>query len=252
VTVAFATVLHDPEALLAEPLRAAAPALAATFAGMAVSLTEATHLDVARVMTETLGARVTRHPTGEQYIGLGRRTAVALALELGTDHVLYADPDHMLHWLRDDPAELRRVLESQPETAFLIVGRTERAFAAVTQRLQQTERPINHVYALATGREADLLFAVRRMSRAVAGEIARHATVDTLANDVEWPLLAEQLGHSVGCIAADGLKYRTIEQFGASADSLDGDPLQWLRRIEFAADLARVMRQNLARDPPGR
>jgi hypothetical protein len=247
MTVAFATALHDPDALLVEPFKAAAPAIAATFAGMAISLTDATHPDVERVMRETLGASIAHHATGEQYIGLGRRSAVALALDHGTDHIIYADPDHMLHWLRDDAGDLQHVLDAQPETAFLIVGRSERAFAAVPRRLQQTEQPINHAYELATSRRADLLAAVRRLTRAAAQDIAAHAKVDSLGNDVEWPLLAEQLGHTVDYVASDGLKYRTIEQFSAAADSYDEDPLQWLRRIEIAAEMARVMRQCLTR-----
>jgi hypothetical protein len=245
MTTAFATVLHDPDALLAAPFEAAAPQLRATFAGIAVSLTEATHPALERLMAEALGARVMRHPTGEEYIGLGRRSAVALSLELRADQILYADPDHMLHWLRDDPAELQTVLSAEPDAAFLIVGRSPRAFAAVPERLQQTEAPLNRAYELATGRRADLFAAVRRLDAAAARDIAAHSGADSYANDVEWPLLAERLGHSVGYFPADGLKYRTIEEFDAAADTLDSDPLQWLRRIEMAAEQARVMRRLL-------
>lgn len=245
MTTAFATVLHDPEALLATPLKEAASALDANFSGLAVSLTEATHSDIESVMTETLGARVTRHPTGEEFIGLGRRSAVALALELGTQRVLYADPDHVLHWLQTAPDELGRVLSIQPEVAFLIVGRSKRAFAAVPQRLQQTEGPTNRTYELITGRRADLLSAVRRMDRAAARDIVDQSRVDSFANDVEWPLLAERLGHVIGYIDADGLVYRTIEEFAAPSDSFDNDPLQWIRRVEMAAEQARAMRPYL-------
>jgi hypothetical protein len=241
-TTAFATILHDPEALLAGPLEAAAPALVATFAGIAVSLTEATHPSIEQIVAEVLGARVMRHPTGEEFIGLGRRSAVGLALELGTERVLYADPDHMLHWLAAAADELQAVLTAQPETGFLIVGRSARAFAAVPQRLQRTEGPINRTYELITGRRADLLSAVRRMDRAAAADIVDQSRVDSFANDVEWPLLAEQLGHSVGYVDADGLLYRTIEEFSSPADSYDSDPLQWIRRIEMAAEQARAMR----------
>ena len=245
MTVAFATALHDPEALLARHFIAAAPDLASTFSGMAVSLTDATHPEVEQVMTEALGALVTRHATGEQYIGRGRRAAVAMALDTGADHILYADPDHMLFWLRDNRDELRRLLNAQLDAAFLIVGRSARAFAAVPVRLQQTEQPINRAYALATGRHADLLAAVRRLNRPAAQDIVARAQVDSYANDVEWPLLAERLGHTVGYAEADGLQYRTIEQFAADADGYDDDPLQWLRRIEMAAEQARVMRRCL-------
>jgi len=245
MTTAFATVLHDPEALLEGPLAAAASKLANVFAGVAVSLTEATHPAIPRLMTDILGARVGYHPTGEEYIGLGRRRAVALALHLDVERIIYADPDHMLHWLNDEPDELRAVLSAQPETAFLIVGRSARAFAAVPQRLQLTEAPINRAYELATGRRADLLSAVRRFDIASARDIAAKSTIDSFANDVEWPLLAERLGHAVGYIEADGLRYRTIEQFDAAADGYDEDPLQWLRRIEMAAVQARAMRDLL-------
>lgn len=245
MTTAFATILHDPEALLAEPIKAAAPALAAIFAGVAVSLTDATHPSIERIMLDVLGARVMRHPTGEEFIGLGRRSAVGLALELGTERILYADPDHMLHWLAANTRELKNVLTVQPETGFLIVGRSARAFAAVPQRLQQTEGPINRAYELLTGRRADLLSAVRRLDRATARDIVAHSRVDSLANDVAWPLLAEQLGHAVGYLEADGLLYRTIEEFAAPADGYDLDPLQWIRRIEIAAEMAKAMRPYL-------
>lgn len=242
MATALATTLHDPEALLAEPFEAAASALARVFAGVAVSLTEATHPHMERVLVDSLGARVVRHPTGEEFIGRGRRDAVRLALEAGAERVLYADPDHILHWLRMAPDELAAILEVQPAIGFLIVGRSARAFAAVPHRLQQTESPINRAYELMTGRRADLLSAVRRLDRATARDIVDHSGVDSFANDVEWPLLAERLGHSVGAIEADGLLYRTIEEFGAAADGYDDQPLQWLRRIEMAAEQARAMR----------
>lgn len=248
MTTAFATVLHDPEALLAGPFEAAAPALRSIFAGIAVGLTEATHPAIERVMIEAVGAEVRRHPTGEPFIGLGRRSAVSLALDCGADQILYADPDHMLHWLGDDPDELATVLAIEPDTGFLIIGRSPQAFASWPERLQHTEAPINRAYELATGRPADLFAAVRRLSLAAARDIAAHARADSYANDVEWPLLAERLGHKVGYFPADGLKYRTIEEFGAPADTLDGDPGQWLRRIVMAAEQARVMRSML--QPP--
>lgn len=242
---ALATTLHDPEALLAGPFEDAAPGLAKMFDGLAVSLTAATHPRMERVLADALGARVTRHPTGEEFIGRGRREAVALALELGTDRVLYADPDHALHWLNRAPDELRAVLAVQPETGFLIVGRSERAFAAVPRRLQQTEGPINRAYELLTGRRADLLAAVRRMDRAAARDVVARSQIDSFANDVEWPLLAERLGHTVGYAEADGLLYRTLEQFSAAADGYDDQPLQWIRRIEMAAEQARALRPYL-------
>lgn len=241
-TTAFATIIHDTEGKLVEPIRAAAPALRQMFSDFAASLTEATDLGVATVLTEALGARVATHPTGEAIIGLARRGAVALALEGDAERVLYSDMDHVLRWIDADPVEMHQVLTNQPEAQLLIIGRTPEAMAAVPQRLRDTETPVNRAYELLTGRRADLLFAVRRMDRAAASAIVAHSRIDSIANDVDWPLLAEQLGHRVGHAAAHGLMYRTIDEYGAAADSYDHDPLQWIRRIEMAGDMARAMR----------
>jgi hypothetical protein len=96
-----------------------------------------------------------------------------------------------------------------------------------------------------TGRDWDLMFALRRLSRRAALAIVRHSRIDTLANDVEWPLLAERAGLSLAYAEADGLFYRMMEEFDAAADSGDGDALQWIRRIEFAALHAEVLRAYL-------
>jgi len=248
-SIAFATILHDTEGRLAEPIRQAAPALRQVFDGFAASLTDATDRRVADALAEALGARITRHPNGEAIIGQARRSSVSLALECNTERVLYSDLDHVLRWLEVAPGEMTSVLASQPEANLLIIGRTARAMAAIPRRLRDTEEPVNRAYGLLTGRRADLLFAVRRMDRAAAEDIVANARVDSIANDVEWPLLAEQLGHRVGYAEADGLFYRTIDEFGAAADSYDQDALQWLRRIEIAGEMARAMRPYL---PVGR
>jgi hypothetical protein len=245
MSTAFATIIHDTEGKLVEPIRAAAPALRRMFYDFAASLTEATDPRVATALAEALGARVASHPTGEAIIGLARRNAVALALEGDADRVLYSDMDHVLRWIDADAAEMGKVLTGQPEAQFLIIGRTPEAMAAVPQRLRDTETPVNRAYELLTGRPADLLFAVRRMDRAAASDIVAHSRIDSIANDVEWPLLAEQLGHRVSYAAAHGLMYRTIDEYGAAADSYDHDPLQWIRRIEMAGDMARAMRPYL-------
>ena len=214
------------------------------FGGIAVSLTEATHPRIVEAF-ETLGARIAWHPAGEAIIGRARRSAVGLALEFGKSRVLYSDLDHVLRWLSAAPDEMARILGSQPEARLLIIGRTERAMAAIPRRLRETETPVNRAYELMTGLRADLLFAIRRLDAAVGRDIVEHGRVDSIANDVEWPLLAGRLGHRIGYAEADGLSYRTIDEYGEAADSYDQDPLQWLRRIEMAGEMAKAMRPYL-------
>lgn len=184
------------------------------------------------------------HLAGEANIGRFRRDAVALAATDGRP-VLYADFDHLLRWVEFGAEDLRRVLASEPDADLLVVGRSERAFAEGPQRLQQTERLVNHTHALLTGAHWDLLFAIRRLSPAAAALVVRRSAVDTLANDVEWPLLVRQAGLRLGYVESDALFYRTIEEFGDAADSGDGDPLQWIRRLEFAGMMASAMRPYL-------
>jgi hypothetical protein len=220
-----------------------APALKATFSHIALNVSDATAPDVAAAARSLLDAEIIFHPTGEAMIGCRRRDAVRLGLH--SDAVLYSDPDHLLRWIEFGPDSLLDVLTNRAGVDFLVVGRSPRAFAAEPRRLQETERVVNHTYSLITGETWDLMFAVRRMSRKAAQVIVSQSKVDTLANDVEWPLLARSAGLPVGYAESDALFYRTIEEFGAAADTGDEEPLQWIRRIEFAALMASAMRPYL-------
>jgi hypothetical protein len=243
--IALAATIHDPDARLAPAIARVASPLRETFAAVALNVSDATPATVIKAARHFLNAKVITHPQGEETIGRSRRDAVGLALEASPDAILYSDFDHLVRWVEGNLAELRLALTNEAD--FLIVGRSPRALEREPKRLQDTERLINHVYGLMTGRDWDLMFAVRRLSRRAAEAIVANGREDTIANDVEWPLLAEKLGLSLGYVAADGLFYRTIDEFGAPADTLDGDALQWIRRIEIAAQHAAAMRPFLSR-----
>ncbi|MBV9418940.1 MAG: hypothetical protein JO348_04140, partial [Alphaproteobacteria bacterium] len=156
------------------------------------------------------------------------------------------DLDHLLRWVEADAGEVRAVLSRGLDADMLVIGRSARTFAAEPKRLQDTERVVNHIYALMTGHEGfDVMFAARRLSRRAAEMIVREAREDTVGNDVEWPLLVERAGLSVAYAAADGLYYRTMEEFGAAADTNDSSALEWVRRIEYAALHAKALRRFL-------
>jgi hypothetical protein len=239
-STALAAAVHDPAGNLVPAIERLAPRLTETFAGIALNISDVTAPPVAAAAKERLGAEIIVHPQGEETIGRIRRDAVRLAL--GHPTILYSDFDHMLRWIEGDPQDLRRILDDSQGTEFLVVGRSARALAAGPRRLQETERLVNHVHALLTGEDWDLMFAVRRMLQQAAETVVAESRVDTLANDAEWPLLARRAGLSLGYAESDALFYRTIEEFGAPADTGDGDPLQWIRRLEFAALQATAMR----------
>lgn len=242
-STALAAAVHDPAGNLTPAIERLAPLLTRSFSGIALNISDATAPTVAAAAKERLGAEIIVHPQGEETIGRVRRDVVAAALVHPS--VLYSDFDHMLRWIDRDPQDLRRVLEESPDTDFLVVGRSSRALAQGPRRLQETEHLVNHVHALLTGEHWDLMFAVRRMSRQAAETVVSQSRVDTLANDVEWPLLARRAGLTLGYAESDALDYRTIEEFGAPADTGDADPLQWIRRLEFAALQASAMRDFL-------
>jgi len=242
-TIALAAAVHDPLGRIVPAIERLALPLRQTFSTIALNISDATAPAVATAAQAELGATIITHPAEEAAIGRIRRDAVRLAL--GDAAVLYSDFDHLLRWIEHGPASLQQILVQQPETDFLVIGRSDHAMASQPQRLRDTERLVNHVHSLLTGESWDLMFAIRRMNRPAAELIVSHSRVDTLANDVEWPLLARKLGLNVGYAEADALFYRTIEEFGASADTGDCDPLQWIRRLEFAALNATVMRSFL-------
>lgn len=243
MTTALAATIHDPTGELVEAIPALAPRFRDVFAGIACNISDQTHPEVIRLARD-LGSVMT-HPTGLLTVGRARREAVRLALDLGQRNILYSDFDHMCRWLERDPAELAALLSIEPATDVLIIGRSPRALAAEPARLRETEALVNRTYELLTGRAADLMFAVRRLSRAAAEAIVARSRVDTLANDVDWPLLAERLGFRIGTATSDALYYRTMDEYGAPADTGDGDPANWIARLEFAALHAAAMRAYL-------
>ncbi len=239
----LASLIHDTGGDLVAPLNSFGAPLGGLFGGLALSITEPTDARVVKILEADYGAIIVRHRVGEDIIGRARRSAVALAIKMGAERIFYADFDSILRWVMSDQAELASVLAR--DDPFAVVGRSAAALSAWPERLQQTEGPINHTYALMTGQEADLLAAARSMSRDAAKLIVEHAREEGVGNDVEWPLLAAHFGVPVSHIEVGGLSYRTIEEFSADSDTLDGEPLQWIRRIEFAAEQARAMRRFL-------
>lgn len=242
---ALAVTLHDPGGHTRAAIERLSPRLQTLFAGIAVNASDATDARALDTIRAIPGVDLAIHPASEATIGKVRRASVGQALSFKPDCVLYSDLDHMLRWAEYGYDDLQAILACQQETEFLVVGRSGQAFAAEPRRLQETERWVNHTFELLTGHRCDLMFAVRRMSHRAARHIAENSEADTLANDVEWPLLALDAGFSFGHTASDALFYRTIEEFGADADSRDGDPLEWIRRIEFAALQAGAIRRFL-------
>lgn len=252
-TTALAVTVHDPDGRMSPGVERAGPLLAARFAGIVVNATTTTSAGLLDRCRTAMRATVTTHPPDGTIIGRARRDAVetALLLRPPVAHVVYSDLDHALRWVEARPDEVDALLGlSTPHhrdhaADLVVVGRSPRAFAESPRRLQETERLVNHVYGLLhPGRDWDLMFATRWMSRSVAEAIVEGCDEATIANDVVWPLFAEKAGFTVGWFAADGLSYRTTPDFDGDDDH-DDSASHWIRRIEIAAGHAAAVRPYL-------
>jgi hypothetical protein len=239
-STSLAVALHDPDGRTARAVERLGDALRARFHSVAINATRDTHPSVLTAFRQLMPADVLTHPADEQMIGVYRRDAVEAALGHETSQILYSDADHVLRWIEARPDELDAVLEGGGD--FLVVGRSPAAMAASPQRLRETEAVINHIYSLMRpGRRWDLMFAVRLMSREAAELVVRRCCEPTVASDVEWPLVVEEQGLEIGYFSADGLSYRTIHDFDRRSDGHDSSPLEWIRRVEIAADHAATL-----------
>jgi hypothetical protein len=243
----LAATVHDPDNTFLAALHRTAPALGEVFGGFGILATDPTSEDVVRFLERDLAAVVGRAPA-DGNIGRHRRESVRLAA--GESVVMYSDLDHVLRWIEADRPELEKTLASV-DADLVVVGRTDRAMAACPRRLRDTEEIVNHVYALATGRRWDLMFAVRLLSPAAVRIIVQQGREKSLANDVEWPLLVERSGLGVGYREADGLSYRIRQDFDAARDRHDDDPLRWIERIEIANLHGAVLKRFLTGPCPG-
>jgi hypothetical protein len=241
VKIALAVTVHDPGGHIAPGVRRTADALRTVFSDVAANATDLTHLGLLNALRDA-GAAVITHQVGN-VAGRSRRDAVALALRTDAERILYSDLDHAVRWIEQEPHELGAVINRKHAEDVVIVGRDEQALQRSPARLRQTEAIVNHVYKLVSGRETDLMFAVRLLSRSAAEAIVASCVEDTMASDVEWPMFAENSGYSVGHVAANGLDYRTTADFDTAADVHDHDPEAWIHRVELAAQHLAVMRR---------
>ena len=237
----LAATVHDPTGAFLPGLIRCKQALEQTFGALCVLATEPTSDQVVSYLQDGLGATVIRAPANGE-VGRHRREAVELARRTRSATVLYSDLDHVLRWAEAAPAELLSVV-TDPAHDLTVIGRSPRAMMACPARLRETESVVNHIYALATGHVWDLMFAVRVMSPAAAAVVVGQATENSYANDVEWPMIVERAGLSVGYREADGLSYRIARDFDAAVDAHDADPLRWIERVEIANLHAQAVRR---------
>jgi glycerophosphoryl diester phosphodiesterase len=246
--VALAITLHDPDGRLYTQLQQTLPLLRELFAQMAVNATPETDGRVLTPFAEQ-GAIVEQQERPERegilLLGAVRRGVVATALQSGAPFVFYCDGDRLLHWADRYPHELTQVVAQIPAHGFTIFGRTPRAFQTHPRIQRDTERIINHVFAVTSGQTWDITAAARGMSRDAARAIVEGCPDDSIGVDAAWPLFIQSLGEfSMAHVETEGLEFETADRYvpeieragglGAWMAVLDTDPQQWAFRLRLA------------------
>jgi hypothetical protein len=240
LTVALATVAHDPRNVLVPKLAEHLPALREVFDGIGVMGSRSTTSTTISLLEEH-GVLVEQEtePDGVDTIGRRRRGCLRVALQTGADHVVYADMDHAMRWLEREPDDLRSTLAALPDADFTIIGRPPDVFAEAPGPLRDTEGICNQFYERLTGRPWELFIAVRGMSRGAAQLIVDECDEDTIANDVAWPLFAESRGLSLA-YRESRLPYENHSWFASGVsekERIEADPRAWAFRFYLAKQM---------------
>ena len=239
---ALATTLGDKEGALASKIEQILPRVVRRFEVVAVQATTPTHPRILSQLQVGGIVLATAEPDTNR-IGRHRREALRMALAHGSStRIVYMDFDHLLRWIENDASELDCVLKATAEYDCAVIGRGPHSLAALPERLASTEAIVNHVWRLMTGRPWDVMMAARSFSRRGAEAIVDDCTVDSIGNDVAWPLFCEARGLSVGYVQAEGLTYRANVDYASDlVDARDGDPRAWAERILLAAQHIEAM-----------
>jgi hypothetical protein len=240
---ALATTLGDREGVLASKIEEILPpGVVRRFDFVAVQATTTTHPRNLSQLHEGGVVLATAEPDTNR-IGRHRREALRMALAHGSSsRIVYMDFDHLLRWIENDASELDCVLKATAEYDCAVIGRGPRSIAALPERLVSTEAIVNHVYRLMTSRPWDVMMAARSFSRRAAEAIVDGCSVDSIGNDVAWPLFCEARGLSVGYVEAEGLTYRTNVDYASDlVDARDGDPREWAARVLLTAQHIEAM-----------
>ena len=246
--VALAVTYHDPQGQLYPQIVRTLPTLTHIFGGLAVRASHAAN-NRSLALFVSAGALVEQQSPEQaaegSKLGLARRAAVALALQLNYPFVLYCDCDRILHWADWYPEELAHMAACVADYDFTMLGRTNRAFDSHPHIQRDTEAIVNHVFKVVSGHAWDVLAGARGLSRRAAEAILAGCSDEQVSTDVSWPLFLKRAGgFSLGYMPAEGLEFETADRYGDDViragsqaqwlAQLDADPRQWAHRLDLA------------------
>lgn len=205
--VALVSTMHDPAGRMVEATRRLLPRITELYEAVAIAPTSLTS---PRMLDALQGAVVEPLAESNGCIGVGRRHALRMGLRTGADHLHYCDFDRLLHWIGAYPEELSLAIDRIREHDYLILGRTDRAFATHPRVQRDTESITNHAFSLWFGRQVDVSAGACGVSRRAAELLLQRSIAPTNATDAEWPALVHVApGMTVGYLRTEGLEFET-------------------------------------------
>jgi hypothetical protein len=246
--VTLAVTYHDPQGDLYQQIVRTLPTLTNIFGGLTVRASHTAN-ERSLALFVSAGAAVEVQSLEQAAegpkLGMARRAAVALALQLNDPFVFYCDCDRILHWADWYPEELARVAACVTDYDFTMLGRTNRAFDSHPHIQRDTEAIVNHVFQVVSGHAWDVAAGARGLSRRAAEAILAGCFDEQVSTDVSWPLFLKRAGgFSLGYMPAEGLEFETADRYGDDVTRagsqaqwlarLDADPRQWAHRLDLA------------------
>lgn len=235
----LATILHDPEDRQFPVARELWDVLATYYSSICVSASDKVSAEFIEFLREK-GAIVRQ---SVRSIGEGRRESISMALEQESDTIQYCDFDRVLHWIRTFPHELPVIAATIANSDFLILGRTERAFASHPPVQQVTEDITNKAFSLAFGKLVDVTAGSNAMNRKTAEIIVKESRSNINDTDTEWPIMIAEKGMRVSYLSLEGLEFETpdyyqdeIEEAGSRETWIEQTyekPKMWQYRTEM-------------------
>jgi hypothetical protein len=252
--VSLAVTVHQPTERLAPLVAATLPALVSRYAAATAFCSRITHPTILTFLRQH-GISVlvdADPPSGIEGIGAIRRRTIQHGLSAGTPHLQMCDFDRAIHWQAQYPAELGAVIGEIPNHDFLVLGRTDRAWATHPPYQAETEPYFNKVFALVTGLPWDVGAGSRGLSRRAAEALVESSQEMTVGIDAEWPLLMlKKEGFRVGFRPCEGLEFETADGFACEIEAAGGykawesrmcaSPQQWTFRLKVAWLIAEAV-----------
>ncbi len=230
-----------------ERLRRLYPVFSKWYSGMVVSTPPDADADALDLLRSLPDVRLGMRDGWES----GRMTALELALQTGADFVHYVDCDRLIRWCELRPDELRRTVDAVQTVDYLVIGRTEAAFATHPQSLQQTETVTNAIFSHLVGQRLDLCAGSKGLSRAAVEFLLANADPAlALGTDSEWVVLLHRAGFSIRPLLVDGLDWETADRYlpqaadaetqQRAAEAYDADAKHWELRVRVQQETVQA------------